>query len=174
MSAENHDWHRTIRHGETLAVDAARANQTLGVEDVMWALFREAVETSRSYSSPPRTGYPSKSAMPEAPDEISPWARIMSYLQGEIQEMPVDGVARVRPSAAQISRADAVLYLWHTYALPRRGHRKKMRQAVYAKAAGVPYRLIKARTGISRTALYNAQQDAMQDMWTALRQLQGK
>lgn len=171
MSIETHDWDRTLRIGAEMAVDAARAGADVKPEDVMWALLCEAVQVSRAFPAPPRLGYPAKSSLPDAPPDISVWARIMAYLQGEIEEMPDDVRVTVQPTATQIERAEAVLHLWHHYAIPNRGNRKRMRQAIYAQANGAPYRKIRAMTGIGRTALYNARMDAMADMWCAMKKI---
>lgn len=167
------DWDRALRHGAELAVDAARAGTEVGPEDVMWSLFQEAVQTSRSFSAPPRLTYPSKSSLPDTPPEISAFSRIAAYLRGEVEEMPETETSRPRPTADQIQRAEAILHLWHHHAIIKRGNRKRMRKAIYAKANGIAYRRIKAETGLSRTAIYNAQRDAMADMWEAMKALTG-
>lgn len=163
------DWHRALRKGEVMAVDEAKVGARLGPEDVMWALFKDACRVSRSYSSPPRSGYPVKSCLPEAPSDLSMWQRIMAYLQGEVSELPGDQVAMVRPSAEEISRSEAVLFVWHHHALMKKGKRKMLRKAVFALACGAPYRAIRERTGIARASLYRAKDEAMRDMWAGVK-----
>lgn len=167
------DWGKTLRHGEVAAVDAARADQHVGPEDVIWALFREACQVSKSYAGPPRLGYPGKSSLPEPPEEITAWQRMAAYLRGEVDEIPESDISAPRPTAAQISRADHVLAIWHGHALARKGDRKKLRKAVYALACGLPYRAIRDRTGIARASLYRAKDQAMADMWAAIKQNAG-
>ena len=167
------DWHRALRHGEIMAVDAARADQPLGPEHVIWALFCEACRVSKSYAGPPRLGYPAKSSMPEPPEEITAWQRMAAYLRGEVDELPQVDMAAPRPTAAEISRADAMLEVWHRAALIRKGNRKALRKAVYALACGLPFRVIRERTGIGRTSLYRAKDAAMSDMWEAIKQNAG-
>lgn len=168
----NYDWGRALRKGEALAVDAARADARLGPPDVMWALFKDACRVAKTYSGPPRLGYPSRSSLPEAPADASVWSQVMAYLQGELHEMPSsDDVAVMRPTAEEISRSEAVLYVWHRYALSKKGQRKKLRKCVFALACGAPYRAIRERTGIARASLYRAKDDAMHDMWTGLKEI---
>lgn len=166
------DWQRALRKGEVMAVENARADQKLGPEHVMWELFREACRVSRSYSGPPRLGYPSKSSLPEAPSERSAWAQAMDYLRGEIEEMPDQGVAMVRPSADEITRSEHVLFLWHQFALKSKGKRRMLRKAVYCMGCGLSYRVIRSRTGISRASLYRARDEAMRDIWEGLKDIE--
>lgn len=171
MEMRQFDWNRALRKGEHMAVDNARADARLGPPDVMWALFQDACRVSKTYAGPPRLGYPVKSALPEAPSDMSMWARMMAYLQGELQEMPGDGVAMVRPTAEEISRSEAILHVWHKYALAKKGKRTILRKAVFAMACGLPYRAIRERTGIARASLYRAKDDAMRDMWEGVKQI---
>lgn len=168
---EHHDWGRIIQRGQVMAVDNARADARLGPEDVMWALFQDACRVSKTYSGPPRLGYPSRSSMPEAPGEQSAWAKVMDYLRGEVDELPVSDRAVVRPSAEEITRSEAVLLLWHRFALRKKGKRVMLRKSVYALGCGAPYRAIRERTGIARASLYRAKDDAMHDMWTGLKEI---
>lgn len=165
------DWDRALRKGEVMAVENARADKTLGPKDVMWELFKDACRVSKSYAGPPRLGYPAKSSMPEAPSDVSMWIRIMDYLRGEVDELPDAGIATVRPSAEEISRSEAVLYVWHQFALARKGRRKALRKAVYAMGCGLPYRAIRERTGIARASLYRARDEAMHDMWAGVKDI---
>ena len=164
------DWKRAIRAGEEMAVENARRDVKLGVEHVMWELLRDAAGVSqRAYSGPPRLGYPAKSAMPEGPAEITPWQMMAAYLRGEVEEMPAEDAAPPRPSMEQVSRAEAVLDVWHWHALKRKGEKSRIKRAVYLKACGVPDRKVRAVTGMTRQAIHAAKVEAMRDMWDAIR-----
>src|SRR5690554_1905181 len=110
MSISRFDWTRAVRAGEVLAVENARRGVAPDVTHVMWELLREAADVSqRAFPSLPRLGYPSKSSIPDGPEEATMWQRIAAYLRGEIEEMPSDETRPPRPSIEQVSRAEAVL-----------------------------------------------------------------
>jgi len=70
----NHDWGRTIRVGERSARENLRKGDQFFDYMIGWELLREAASVSSvAHSGPPRTGYPSKSAMPESVDDVSYW-----------------------------------------------------------------------------------------------------
>ena len=166
--ASSFDWARAWRHGEEIAPEYHRAGTSIGDEEIMWALFCEAIETAHlAYSPPPRTGLPRKSSLPDGVDEISPWARHMAYLRGELDEMPVDKGQAPRPSAAAISRAESVLDIWHKKALNGVRKWKTKRDAVYMLARRLSVRIIKQETGLSKQGIYNAKADALADMVAA-------
>lgn len=159
------DWLRAIKAGEVMAVENSRIGQTLKAEHVMWELLKEAAEVSHvAYGGPPKSGFPAKSSMPDAQDEISMWTRIMEYLRGMADELPVTESRRPQPSAEQISRCEAILHLWHHHALARKGARAKIKKAVYLMACGWPARKVVFFTGVSRHAIYRARDEAMRDM----------
>jgi len=170
MGIETFDWTRAIRAGEIMAVENARRDANLGVEHVMWELLREAADVSqRAYSGLPRLGYPEKSAMPDAPPEVTTWQMMAAYLRGEVEEMPTDTSTKPRPSMEQVSRSEAVLDVWHWHALKRKGQGSRIKHAVYLKACGVPDRKVRAVTGMTRQAIHAAKVEAMQDMWEFIR-----
>lgn len=164
------DWVRAIRHAEVVAVENIRSDVTPTPEHAMWELMREAARVSSiAYSAPPRTGYPAKSSLPDGPDEVSDWQRMAAYLRGELEEMPTDTSRPAQPSAEQITRAEAVLDVWHKHALARKGAKSRIKRAVYLKALGVPDRKVRAVTGMTRQAIHRAKDEAMRDMLEAVR-----
>lgn len=161
----NYDWKRAQFHGLDMAMDQARAGQEVTDREIWWALFEEAVKVSAiCYSPAPRSGLPSKSAMPDSPDEVTQWQQVMAYIRGQIDEMPTDEARPPQPSAEQITRADMVLTVWHIAALRDMGDWKRMRKAIYLRAAGVPPRKITAITGLTRQRMHDAKNRAMADM----------
>lgn len=165
----NHDWQRAVRDGVEMAESQIRSDKAMDELDVIWALLCDAAQVSgHAYSGPPAAGYPIKSTMPESGDEVTQWQMMSAYLRGEVQEIP-DGKARVQPTAHQISRAEAVLDVWHLFALTGIGNRKKLKKALYLRACGVKMRRIRAVTGITRQQLHRAKQQAMGDMWGVIR-----
>lgn len=164
------DWSRVLAHGANIAVEQARTGSTFKATDAMWALLREAAQVSGIvHSNPPRTGYPVKSAMPDAAADVSTWHLMMSYINGTLEEKPEIKARPPQPSPAEITRAEAVLDLWHHAALRDMGDWKRMKKAVYLKACGVPDRKVRAVTGYTRQRLHSAKVRAMQDMLDALR-----
>lgn len=162
----NHDWRRTIAEGVDMAKEMIRSDVTMTEAHVMWALLCEAAKVSHLvHPAPPRTGYPVKSAMPEAPDDVTQWQRISAYLRGEVGELPDIETRPPRPSVVQIDRADIILEVWHRFALANRGNRSKMKRAVYLKACGVPDRKVRAVTGMTRRQIHAAKETAMWEMW---------
>lgn len=163
------DWHRAMAAGRDMALEDARRGATPGEPEAMWALLKEAAQVSRvAYRAPPNSGWPRKSAMPDAPDDVSHWHLIAAYLAGQLDEMPTTESRPPMPSAAQISRSEAVLYLWHCHALARKGDKSRIKKAVYLKACGVPDRKIRAVTGLSRQQIHRAKIEAMDDMLEAV------
>lgn len=169
------DWKRAQMIGLDMAFEASRQGQDVTDKDVWWALFKEAVEVAAlSYMAPPRGAYPSRSSMPEAPDEISSWAKLMAYVRGQIEDMPVTHSRAPQPSVAQITRAEMVLDVWHTAALRNLGDWKRLRKALYLRAGGCPPRKITAITGITRQRLSDAKTRAMCDMHDFVRNVSAK
>lgn len=166
----NHDWQRTIRAGAEMAAEMVRSDVRADERHVIWALLVEAAQVSRrAYTSPPRTRLPSKSALPEAAEDVTYWHRIMAYLRGEIEEMDAGTTRPPLPTAEQISRCEIILHIWHHYALVRKGDRSRIKRAVYLKACGVPDRKVRAVTGLTRQSLHSAKDEAMRDMWEVIR-----
>lgn len=164
------DWRRALSYGAEKAVEQARAGDDLKATDAMWALLREAAEVSRIvHSSPPHTGLPGKSAMPDAANDVSAWHLMMSYINGTLEEKPEIKARPPQPSPHEVTRAEAVLQLWHDFALRGVGDWKRMRKAVYLKACGVPDRKVRAVTGYTRQRIHSAKVRAMQDMLDAVR-----
>ena len=164
----NHDWRRTIAVGVDLAKDMIRSDVEMSERHVMWALLCHAAKVSQiAYPAPPRLGFPAKSAMPDAPDDVTQWQLIAAYLKGEVEEMPVDQSRPPMPSAEEISRADVVLHVWHRCALGDRG--AKAKRAVYLKACGVPDRKVRAVTGLKKERIRYLKDCAAQEMWEAVK-----
>ena len=64
----NHDWRRTIAEGVEMAKDQIRSDVKMDESHVMWALLCEASKVAeQAYTAPPRSGFPTKAALPEAP-----------------------------------------------------------------------------------------------------------
>ncbi|KAF0675085.1 hypothetical protein [Profundibacterium mesophilum] len=174
MSIEIVDWTKAVREGVEMASNDLRKTGRLGPADVMWPLFCEAVRvTARAYTAPPRTGYPGRSAMPEAADDQTFWAMITAYLRGEVEEMPAARSRSPLPSPEQVTRAEAVLDLWHYHALRDMGAWRGARKAVYHKAEGMPLRKVRAVTGMAPEQVRRAQHRGMLDMWDALNAARG-
>lgn len=153
-----------------MAVENTRADVKLDARHVMWELLCEAARVSKlAYRAPPHVGYPVKSSLPDAPPDFTMWQRIAAYLRGEIEEVDEGDVSPPRPSIDQVSRADAVLHLWHAYALKRKGDAPRIKKAVYLKACGVADRRVRAITGMTKQAIHAAKMEGMQDMWEALK-----
>lgn len=166
----NYDWKRALDHGGQLALEASRVAQDINERSIMWALLKEAAKVSAiCYSKTPRTGLPIKSAMPESPQDITPWQMMSAYLRGEVEEMPTGEEVRVQPNAAEITRAEMVLEVWHRSALRHKGDWSRMRKAVYLKACNVPDRKVRAVTGFTKQRIHHAKDAAMNDMWEMIR-----
>ena len=164
-----HNWRRTLNAGMEMAVENARKDATLGARHVMWELLCEAAKTSQlAYSAPPRTGYPAKAVMPDAPADVTQWQLMSAYIKGELDEMPADDSRPPTPSAEQVSRCEAILDLWHRYALRHKGPTSRIKKAVYLKACGVSGVKLSQVTGVSRQVVTKAQHSAMQDMWDVI------
>jgi hypothetical protein len=170
MQIESHNWASTIRAGADLAAQQVRSYVDVKETHVIWALLCEAAQTSsRAYSGPPRTGFPRKDIMPDAPDDVSHWHMMMAYIKGQVENAPEDRPTPPTPSAEQISRAEVILHIWHHYALRKKGARHRMKKAVYLKACGVADRKVRSITGFTRQAIHSAKDEAMRDMWEVIR-----
>jgi hypothetical protein len=56
---QKHDWPRTLREAEQLALDNIKADAKVLPKHVGWELLREAARVPRiSYAALPRTGFP--------------------------------------------------------------------------------------------------------------------
>ena len=165
------DWGRAIGHGEQLAQEQVRRGDPVDERAIMWALLREAAETSRAYSGPPWTGWPSKSTMPDSPDEITVWQKVAAYLRGEIEDMPSDETRPPMPTASAVTRSEHVLGVWHAKALAHMGAWSERRKAVYLAACGCPVRKVTAITGMKPQQIHHARRQAMDDMWDHIKGL---
>jgi len=85
----NHDWPRTLREAEQLALDNIKADAKVSDKHIGWELLREAARVSRiSYPAPPRTGFPTSSSLPDAPDDVTQWQLLSAYLKGDLEMLP--------------------------------------------------------------------------------------
>ena len=165
LRLKNHPWTNTWRDGEELARDNIKADATLKEHHVAWELLKEAARVSRlTYRAPPRTGFPSTSSLPDAPDDVTQWQLLSAYLRGEIESLPSSQTKPSRPSSVQIDRAELILYLWHTYSLRRKGDRSRIKRAVYMKANGVRTIQIANITGLTTKQIRTAQVEACEDI----------
>jgi hypothetical protein len=144
------DWRRALLHGITLAAENHRDFDEPEPWTAMWSLLCEAAEVSRSYNSPPRRWYPSKAAWPDVPDEITHWQKQMAYIQGTLDEVGEDDPTPPMPSAAEVTRADAVLDLWHRHALRRGDNPHPMKRHIWSLAEGAPIGLVIRNSGMKR------------------------
>lgn len=170
MQVVSHNWSATIKAGADMAADQTRSDVEVREEHVIWALLKEAALVSgRAYAAPPRTGWPVKSTMPDAPDDVSQWQMMMAYIQGQVDEAPAASSRPPLPSAEQVSRAEVILHIWHHHALKRKGDKSRIKRAVYMKACGVNDRKVRAVTGYTKQAIHRAKEEAMRDMWGVIR-----
>ena len=162
---QNHDWQRTLREAEQLALDNIKADAKVSDKHIGWELLREAARVSRiSYTAPPRTGFPSSSSLPDAPDDVTQWQLLSAYLKGELETLPSSDMKPSRPSAEQIDRADLILHLWHHNALARKGDKSRLKRAVYLKASGMHPQKIAHVIGVNTRQLKRAQDEAALDV----------
>jgi hypothetical protein len=167
---ERHNWPATIKAGVEMAGEQVRSDVQVKETHVMWALLKEAAQVSSlAYRAPPRTGWPQKSSLPDAPDDVSQWQMMMAYIRGQVEDAPAVKARPPQPSVEQIARAEIILHIWHHYALKRKGERSRIKRAVYLKACNVPDRKVRAVTGMTKQAIHAAKEEAMRDMWAAIR-----
>jgi len=165
LKIKNHDWQKTLRDGEALALDNKKADAVLRDHHIAWELLKEAAKVSRlTYSAPPRTGFPSTSSLPDAPDDVTQWQLMSAYLKGDIESLPSSQTKASRPTSEQIDRSELILYFWHHHALIRKGDRSRIKRAVYLKANGVKIQKISGITGLTTKQILRAQTEAGQDI----------
>jgi len=168
----NHDWRTTLRDGTQAAEQSQRKGVVIDGSHIAWELLREAVGVLRiAYASPPRTGLPAKSSLPDGVDEVTVWQMVSAYLKGDIENLPSAETKAPRPSAQQVTRAEVILELWHHVALSEKGDRKRLKRAVYLKASGMRPRAVRDRTGLNYQQLWKAQKDACSDVWEKIMEL---
>lgn len=165
-----HDWATTIRDGVEMAGQQTKRDVEVDERHVVWALLKEAIQTAKiAYSAPPRSGFPSKSQMPESADDVSYWQMMASYLRGEVEELPETKSRLPQPSTVQIDRADVILEIWHKHALRRMPQWQRQKRAVYMQASGIKPKAIRAVTGLTEKQMSRAKMEALWDMWQAIR-----
>ena len=143
-------WRRAMLHGITLVGENHRDYDDPEPWAVMWELLREAACVSRAFDGPPSMGYPEKSSLPDAPDEMTPWQKQMAYLRGELDELPEDEPTPPAPTSAEVSRAEAVLDLWHSHALWRGAYPHPCKRHIYRLAEGATLGQVMRVTGMKR------------------------
>lgn len=158
------DWRAALLHGIRRAADNHIAYQDAAPWTAMWELLCEAAEVSRSFGGPPRSYYPDRAIWPEYPDEITPWQRQMAYLRGEVDEVDNGDPEPPTPLAAEVTRADMVLGLWHAVALRRGVGPHPHKQAIYRMAEGAPLGRIIAMTGLRRHEVLALRKRACEEM----------
>lgn len=161
------DWRRALLHGVTLAAENHRDHDTPEAWTAMWELLREAAAVSRSWDAPPRSGFPDRGSWPETPDEITTWQRQMAYLQGTLDEAPQEEPEPPVPSAAEVTRAEAVLNLWHDSALIVGGQPHRHKRAVWRLAEGAFLGSVTRMTGLHRSEVLALRKRAATDMLRA-------
>ncbi len=170
-SLKNHDWSRTLRIGEEKAREDLPKGAKFEDWRIAWALLQDAAFVSRiTYSAPPRTGYPTLSAMPDSSDEVTQWQLMSAYLQGHLTSLPDAQNRPPRPSAEEIDRAAAVLDVWHYAALERKGDKSRLKRAVYLKASGVKSQKIRDITGLTYSQLRRGVIEASENIFDRIAQ----
>lgn len=165
-------WESYVQEGWRIAPSFLRSDTTVTDEHAMWALLCQAADTTaRAFRSGFPLGYPGKSAMPDAPDDVTEWQLMMAYYRGEILEAPTTENRPPPPPASAITRAEHVLDVYHRVALRRFGDWKRMRKAVYLKATKCPEPKILAQTGFNRRRLQYARDEACRDMWDEVQRI---
>ena len=144
------DWRRAMLHGINLVGDNWRDYDEPETWAVMWELLREAARVSQAFDGPPSMGYPDKSSLPDAPEEMTPWQKQMAYLRGELDEIPEDEPTSPAPTSAEVSRAEAVLDLWHAHALRRGAYMHPAKRHIYRLADGATLGQVMRLTGMKR------------------------
>lgn len=160
------DWDRHFRDAASFAADYHRSGTAIGPEALMWALLCDAARvTALAYRAQPYQGYPTKSAWPDAPDEITWWQQHSAYLRGEVEDLPADDSRPPIPTAAEISRAEAVLHLWH-HAVTLGRQRKR---AVYLRACQRSAGKVTRITGETQREQKAARRRAIREMLGAIK-----
>lgn len=158
------------RQLEEMAAQHVRRDRSVNDVDRMWALFVEAVNSERFLKNPPWLAGSTRSAMPDSPDLVSQWEVLSAYLRGETEEIP-EVKTTLQPTAAQMTRHDLVMAVWHASALRGRGDWKRLRKALWMYAKGRPNREVRRKFDLTKMGLSRLKHGAMQDM---LRQVQKK
>lgn len=148
--SKHFDWRRALLHGINLAADNHHDYEAPVAWSAMWELLVEAVAISRGYDAPPRSTYPTRAMMPDAPDDVTWWQIQMDYIRGTLDEIPQEDPTPPMPSAIEVTRADAVLDLWHKHALWRGDHPHPMKRHIYKLAEGMPLGAVMRASGMKR------------------------
>jgi hypothetical protein len=162
------DWRRTLMHGVDLAGENFRDYETAEAWQAMWELLREAARVSRAFEPPPHSYYPAKASWPDAPEEMTPWQKQMAYLRGELDEMPADEPLPIAPTAAEVTRAEAVLRLWHVHALRRGDYPHPAKRHIYRLAEGATLGTVMRATGMPRHVVLGMKRQASEQMLRAV------
>lgn len=162
------DWHRALKHGLRLAEDNIRDYPEAEAWAVMWELLREAARVSEASEPPPHTGYPAKASWPDFQDDVTHWHMQAAYLRGELDELPVEEPTAPVPTAQDVTRADAVLDLWHRRALIVGGRPHRHKRAIYRLAAGATLGAVIRMTGLRRHEVLSLRKRAANEMLRAV------
>ena len=153
----------TLRTVDELAEIHVRTDQEITDVDRMWGLFVEAVRTAKSLPGIPRLSGPVKSAMPEAPDEVTYWDVVAAYIRGETEEIP-EVHTTISATRAQMTRHDIVMGYWHSSALRGKGDWKRLRKALWCYARGDKRGKVIRQHGVTSMGLTRLKKQAMTDM----------
>lgn len=170
MNMQHIDAYGYVGRGLRLLVAETGENDRREPKDMIWHMLRQAAAVSRSFPPPPRTDHPSKSAMPDAPDDVTYWQRqVEAFAQKTTMQALYGTRPRIQYSATQVSDAELTLRLFHRYALHGRGKRRELMRAVYAYAAGMRAAAVRQNFGLSRYSLMRRVDQACEDMLDGLR-----
>lgn len=161
---------RYMHRAAELAADTLHGRERLTPENAMWAMLREAADVSRSWSAPPRTAFPGRSAMPEAPDTVTEWQRAVFAFEEGLTVTQMYGIRpRAQWTAEQHTHAEVTLRLFHDRAFRLSGDRRRLMRATWDYAAGTPPREMRARYGMSRWQVQRARERVSAEMLGGLR-----
>ena len=160
------DWRPALLLGVEMAAENNRLYHEPEAWQAMWELLCDAARVSKASEGPPRSDYP-ETTWPDAPDEITPWQRQMAYLRGDLDEVPEDEPLPPTPTAAEVTRADAVLDLWHRYALWRGSYPHPCKRYIYRMAEGAPLGEVSRISGLPRHEVIAMRRRAAMEMLRA-------
>ena len=165
-----HNWEHSIADGYDLAADNMRAGTKITDEHAIWHLLCEAAMVARlAFPGERRLDYPSRASGPVVEAGGSWFEAMLGYLRGDLDDAPATATRPPKPSAAQITRAELMLDLWHASALPRTSQRRRLMRALYAKASGTPTAVVIRLYGVPRQWLETCRDKASRDMLTVIR-----
>lgn len=154
---------RLVQRAEELAEQYKWGNGPITDKDRMWGLFCHSVRVAQLWPSPPRSGYPARSTMPDAPDDVTYFQKVRLALEQGESLSEIGDKPTFTPDAFDQSLAEFIIEGSHSDCL-KVADGKRLRAALTSLAAGVKPQKVMRYTGLNQPKIKRAKDQLCGDL----------